>query len=142
MKYVFLVSHGEFAQGLAHAAGMLAGKDRDDILYAGLKEDTGADGFTEELKEKLKVVKPEDEILLFGDIIGGSPLTTAANVISEVGLLPNTSIVGGVNLPFIITSILMKDVMDTDELIAQQIEEARPQLKEFVLETETSDDDI
>ena len=35
MKYVFLVSHGELAEGMATALGMLAGQGREDILSAG-----------------------------------------------------------------------------------------------------------
>ncbi len=142
MKYVVLVSHGTLAPGMANAVGMLAGSDRDDILAVGMEEDMGADIFADKLREKLKVVKPEDEILLFADIVGGSPLTTAANVIAEEGLLDNTAMVGGMNLPFVITSTLMKDIEDTDELIDKQIQEASQELKRFSLEVENDDDDI
>lgn len=36
MKYLVLVSHGQFADGLKDALSMLAG-ERDDVLSAGLK---------------------------------------------------------------------------------------------------------
>ena len=144
MKYIVLVSHGNLAPGFENALRMLAGSKREDILSVGLKEDTGADGFSKELEEKLEVVKPEDEVLLYGDIIGGSPLTTAANVISQKGLLGQTHMVGGVNLPFILASALMKDNLETGTLIDTLISEARGALQTFEvsLDDEASDDEI
>ena len=139
---VTLVSHGQFAPGFKNALGMLARSDRDDIIAAGLEEDMGAEKFADVVKEKLEGITNEDEILLFGDILGGSPLTTAANVIAENDLLENTSIVGGVNLPFVITVALMKDTMDTDELIASQIAEAKDQIRVFELEDDSEEMDI
>lgn len=37
MKYVILVSHGKFAEGLANALSMLVGK-REDIIAVGLED--------------------------------------------------------------------------------------------------------
>ena len=44
MKYVVLVSHGEFAEGLANALSMLAGQ-REDVIAVGLKDGKTADEF-------------------------------------------------------------------------------------------------
>ena len=46
MKYVIMVSHGEFAPGLHSAVKMMTG-DRDDVLSTSLKADMSADQFAE-----------------------------------------------------------------------------------------------
>lgn len=83
MKYIVLVSHGMFAPGLHDALGMLAGENRSGILSTSLKNGMGADEFAEHFKELISVVKEEDEILLFADLLGGSPLTVSANVLAS-----------------------------------------------------------
>ena len=140
MKYVILVSHGEFAPGLKNALGMLAGK-REDLLAAGLKDGRSADEFARDFEELIKPVGPDDEILLLGDLIGGSPLTTACNVLCEKGLAANTRVIGGMNLPLALTALLMKDSMDLDTLKESISEQAKEALKEFVLSTEDEDEE-
>jgi PTS system N-acetylgalactosamine-specific IIA component len=112
MRYVLLVSHGEFAPGLHKAIEMLAGSAREDVLSTSLKNGMGADEFADNVREVLKDITEEDEIAMFADIVGGSPLTTAANVIAEKGMLDRTVMVGGMNLPLVLSTILTKDFAD------------------------------
>ncbi len=141
MKYVVLVSHGEFAQGLRSAVCMLAGEDRSDVLATSLKDGMGANEFAENVKTLLKDVKEDDEIILFADIVGGSPLSTAANTIAELGLLPRTTMVGGMNLPLVITTVLSKDDEETSEVIAEALEAAQGQLHEFKIAADDDEDE-
>lgn len=142
MKYVLLVSHGTLAPGLHNALGMLAGEDREDILSLGLENGTGADEFAGKLKLKLTGVTKEDEILLLADLVGGSPLTTAANVIAELDLIDRTVMIGGMNLPLALSAVLMKDSMELSELKEMLLPEAREELKEFTVVKENEEDEI
>ena len=87
MKYILLVSHGTMAQGVHSVLDMLVGEGREDILSTSLKNGMGADELAENVRKCVSVVKREDELLVFADLIGGSPLTTTANVLAEEGLL-------------------------------------------------------
>ena len=49
MKYVVLVSHGEFAKGLANALAMLAG-EKKEVIAVGLENGKTADEFAEVFK--------------------------------------------------------------------------------------------
>lgn len=142
MKYVLLVSHGTMAPGLHNALNMLAGEGRDDILSTSLENGMGSDVYAENVRKCISKITEEDEILLFGDLVGGSPLTTAANVIAEQGLMKQTLMIGGMNLPITLSAVLMKDTMEREELKAMLIPEAREELKEFVVENEESEDEI
>ncbi|MBQ6636511.1 MAG: PTS fructose transporter subunit IIA [Lachnospiraceae bacterium] len=141
MKYVVLVSHGEFAPGLHKAVNMLAGEEREDVLSTSLKNGMGADEFAEKVKSVLSVVGPEDEIILFADIVGGSPLATTANVLMEMDLLGRTRMIGGMNLPLVLTCVLSKDDEETAELIDELIEGAKEQIKEFVVAVDDEEEE-
>lgn len=141
MKYVLLVSHGTFAPGLKNALGMLLG-EREDLLAVSLENGMGADQFADQVEAVLPRLGKEDELILFADIVGGSPLTTAANVIGKNGLLEQTTMVGGMNLPLVLSAMLSKDTADTKSLLETWIGESREQMKVFQVEAETSEEDI
>lgn len=139
MKYLVLVSHGQFADGLKDALSMLAG-ERDDVLSAGLKNGKSADEFAEEFSHVIEGIHQDDEIILLGDLIGGSPLTTAMNVIAEKGLSEHCTTIGGMNLPLALTTVLMKETMARDDLVVQVLNEAQSALKEFKVVNDDEDD--
>lgn len=142
MKYIVLVSHGHFADGIHSALKMLDGGERSDIISMGLEPEMGSAVFAERFKEKLSIIKPDDEILLFGDLASGSPLTMAANTISELGLLDITTVYGGANLPLVLNASLMKDAMDTADLKEMLLTDARDELKLMSFDEDDEDNEI
>lgn len=142
MKYIVLVSHGDLAAGFHSALEMLDGGERNDIIHMGLKPDMGSEVYTKEFKKKIESITNDDEIFLFGDIGGGSPLTMASNVLAEKGLLDKASIYGGTNLPLVLNASLMKDSMETDELNDYILECGQEEVKRISFSDDDSDDDI
>lgn len=137
MKYVILVSHGKFANGLNDALSMLAG-NREDILSVGLENGKSVDEFTALFTEKVKDISNDDDVILLGDIIGGSPLTNATNVLVNKGI--KTVILGGMNLPLALTTVLIKDTVSLDEIADQVLEQARMAMQEFKIVEESEED--
>ena len=132
-----------FANGIHDAVKMLSGNESDEIRSIGLLRDMGADEFAVEFRKILPELGPEDEIIMFADIVGGSPLSTAANVIAEEGLLDKTLMIGGMNLPLVLTGVLSKDDMTFDEIKTELLEDAAAGVKVFSVETDAgADDDI
>lgn len=142
MKYIVLVSHGTMAPGVHNALSMLAGSGRADILSTSLENGMGSMEFAENVRKCISGITKEDEIILLGDLIGGSPLTTAANVIAEEGLLDRTTMLGGMNLPLALSAAVMKDNMETSELVEMLIPESREMLQEFKISSTESEDEI
>ena len=91
MKYVVLVSHGTFAPGLHSVLKMLAGGEREDVISVGLEDGMSADEFAEKFSNAISKITVDDEIILLGDIVGGSPLTNAIEQVSNKGLIGQTS---------------------------------------------------
>lgn len=141
MKYVVLVSHGTFAPGLHSVLNMLVGGGREDILSTSLQDGMGADEFAENFGKLVEPIKEEDEIILLADIIGGSPLTTALDVLTKKGLLAKTTAFGGMNLPMALTATLMKDALDTESLKASLVSESRDAIKEMELKLDDDEED-
>ncbi|MCI8488721.1 MAG: PTS fructose transporter subunit IIA [Lachnospiraceae bacterium] len=142
MKYVVLVSHGMLAPGLHNALAMLVGEGREDIRSTSLENGMSSTVYAENVRKCISGITSEDEILLFGDLVGGSPLTTAANVIAEAGLMDKTAMAGGMNLPLVLSAAISKDDMDTEELMEMLITESREELKRFRIEPTESEDEI
>ena len=140
MRDLILVSHGTFAPGLHNALGMMAGSDREDIRSTSLLDGMDVDTFRANFAELVQDITPEDEIILTADIIGGSPLTTALDVLTEKGLLARTLAIGGMNLPLVLTAAFADADTPLDELEAELTGEAKDQIKRFALGGDEDDD--
>lgn len=140
MRYLILVSHGTFAPGLHNALGMMAGSDREDIRSTSLLDGMDVDTFRANFAELVGDITSEDEIILTADIIGGSPLTTALDVLTEKGLLGKTLAIGGMNLPLVLTAAFADADTPLDELEAELTGEAKDQIKRFALGGDEDDD--
>ena len=141
MKYVLIVSHGMLAPGLHDAVKMLAGEDKPEVRSTSLKNGMGADEYADNFRQLTEDIGPDDEVILFADIVGGSPLATTANVLLETGLLERTRMIGGMNLPLVLTCVLSKDDEETADLIDELIEGAREQIKEFTIAVDDEDEE-
>ena len=143
MKYVILVSHGTFAQGLHNTLGMLAGSGRDDILSLGLLDGMSVDTFGGNFAKLIQNINKDDHIFLLADIIGGSPLTTSLNILSDCGLLQNTTAFGGMNLSMALNAVLEDDT-DLNAFKKLILSEAHESAAEFVIQLsdEGEEDDI
>ena len=140
MRYLILVSHGTFAPGLYNALGMMAGSDREDIRSTSLLDGMDVDTFRANFAELVQDITPEDEIILTADIIGGSPLTTALDVLTEKGLLGKTLAIGGMNLPLVLTAAFAEEGTPLEELEQELTGEAKDQIKRFDLGGDEDDD--
>ena len=140
MKYMILVSHGMFAPGLHDALMMLLGGEHEEIKSVSLRNGVSSEVFAKEVEETLDSIKEGSEIIVCGDLIVGSPLTTTINLMSQRGMLDKTVIIGGMNLPLVLTTALMKDSMDLQMIPDAALAEATGSLKQFVVETQEEDD--
>lgn len=141
MRYVVMVSHGDFAPGLHSAVQMMTGK-RDDVLSTSLRDGMGTDEFSDNFTALISGFTEEDEVILLADILSGSPFTNALRILDEKGFTPRTLVIAGMNMPLAITAVLMKDNMDLAMLKETLLSEGRNGLCEFVAQSDDSEDDI
>ncbi len=133
MKYVLLVSHGTLAPSMHETLKAFFLGDRADLIHANMEEGMGPDEYIDEVRETLSVIKPEDELIVLADLLGGSPLTYASYVINEMGLLDRSWFLSGMNLPMVIDIMTKKDTMSTRYLMNHFLDEARETVVPFAL---------
>lgn len=139
MRYIILVSHGTFAPGLHNAAGMMLG-ERGDIRSTSLEDGMDTETYKANVAKLIADIGTEDEILLLADIIGGSPLTNALNVLTEHGLLEKTTAIGGMNFPMVLTAAFADEDMTLAEAAEEVMGEAKEQIKRFDLGIDADDE--
>jgi PTS system N-acetylgalactosamine-specific IIA component len=142
MKYLLLVSHGGFAEGLKTSLAMFAGDKMDQVIAIGLKDGKTVDDFAKDFRQAISGLTAEDSVIVLADIVGGSPLTTACSVLDELGKLDDAVILGGMNLPMAITSAVMKDMLEGDAFVQAVLPEAQAALQEFKIVSDDEEDDI
>ena len=140
MRYYILVSHGVFAPGLHSAVSMMAGAGRSDIRSTSLEDGMDVPTYRAALEQLVADITAEDEILLFGDIIGGSPLTNAVDVLTKKGLLDKTIAIGGMNLPLVLTAVFSDEDTPLEEVAEETMIEAIGQIKRFTMDGDEDDD--
>lgn len=135
MFKIFLSSHGKFASGVQSTLSILMGSnDKLTVFDAYVDESSVQD----HLEEFFSTVEADDEVLLLSDLYGGSVNTAMCQYLDR----PNTRLVAGVNVAFVLQVMLEESVDDDrlDEIIA----ESRNGLQRVVIEKteETSEDDF
>ena len=110
MNYVILITHGKFAEGLHDTLKMFVG-EREDVLSIGLRAGEDVAALASRINECCEGFNENDQFIVLGDMIGGSPLTTLMNCFSEHNLLKRSVILGGLNLAMALNAVLMKEGM-------------------------------
>lgn len=141
MKYLLLVSHGGFAEGLKTSLAMFAGDKMDQVIAVGLKDGKTVDDFAKDSRQAISGLTADDSVVVLADIVGGSPLTTACSVLDEVGKI-DAIILGSMNLPMAITSAVTKDMLEGDAFVQAVLPEAQAALQEFKIVSDDEEDDI
>lgn len=144
MKYLLLVSHGDFSSGLKQTLSMFSGDVINSVIAVGLKPNEGSPLLKSRVESIISKLPDSSEFVVLADIIGGSPLTTVCDVLNDHGKLNDSLIMGGMNFSMALTAVMSKESMKNDELKAKILAEAKQAIKvlDIVKTSETSDDDI
>jgi len=133
MKQILIASHGHFASGV---------KSTIDLIFGERKDITAIDCYTDDEQPKDKIesylstLKPEDALIICTDIAGGSVNQLMVQYLSR----PNTYLIAGVNVAFMVELSMAPDMPSREELKAM-IERGRNQLM-YVDETLSAEDDF
>ena len=144
MKYLILVSHGKFSEGLKDALGMFVGDNMDSVRAIGLQSGEDTKVLATRFKKLVSELTDDAELVVLGDIMGGSPLTTITNVLNQEGKLEKSIIFGGMNFPMALNAAILKDSLSQQDLGTAIMKEAVSAVKQFSLieKSDENDDDI
>ncbi|PEG81764.1 PTS sugar transporter subunit IIA [Lactobacillus sp. UMNPBX17] len=143
MKYLIMVSHGRFAEGVKTSLEMFAGDANDRVFALCLHNGKSADDFKQDVEDFLDQhkFKEDDEFIILADIIGGSPLTTFLNVFSARGYLDRAVVLGGMNFTMALTATVSLDTMDKEAIAKTALSEAKTAVQQYEVPSSTDNDD-
>lgn len=107
---VLLMSHGNFAKSAIESAELIIGKQENYETLSVFVVDH-VNSLKEEMLEKVERLDTSKGLIVFTDIVGGTPMNLAGNLIER----ENTIICSGLNLP-ILLEILLNRSKSIDEL--------------------------
>lgn len=109
---VLVVTHSSLGKGLVESAKML-GSNVENVDYLTFGEDCGIEFLEEEIGSY--VAANEGAILIFTDILGGSPFNVSTLLTHE---RENVEIFYGVNLPIFLEALAQRESMELTKLVA------------------------
>lgn len=97
MRGIIIASHGKFAEGMHDAIKMFSG-DLENFSYISLLPDQDLKSFIDDLKNKIDEVDSGDGVVVFCDLLYGTPSNIASSLLKEEKYKEKLEIISGINL--------------------------------------------
>lgn len=134
MRGYLLISHGTYATALKSSLAMITG-ELDQVFAVGLEPSDGPETFTAKMDAQLAIMTAYDEIIVFTDLLGGSPGNAA---VTKFMTDPRVHIVAGMNFPMLLNTVLSEGI-DLSAVV-QSGKDGIVDVKAFI-QASSSDDD-
>ena len=121
MRKILLASHACLASGMKSSVEMVTGPQEHLSAVCAYTEETP--DFKGHLETVIRDLKPEDELVIVTDVLGGS----VNNEASQFKNLANVHVIAGMNLALVL-SLVISTEPDTSKLIEESIHAAKEQM--------------
>jgi fructoselysine/glucoselysine PTS system EIIA component len=122
MRKFLIAAHGTFSSGIKSSLDIIIGK-MDNVFIIDAYVD-GNQSIDNELCAMLHNIQPDDELVVFTDLMGGS----ITNQILRNAFQENVHIVSGMNLPLLIEIMMADSETPVKKVIDHAISLAREQV--------------
>ena len=134
MKGILLISHGQMAPGMVDSLSMFFGKNIPQLDCLSLTPSMGAEEFADLLRGKIEEVDTGEGVVIFADLMGGTPFNQAA-----LQLRDGVDLIAGMNLAMIMEYLGTREFMDFEA--ADVVEKGRAAVVDGKAILSSSDDD-
>lgn len=127
---IIVTGHGNFGTGVSSSVKLIAGTPEHYEAIDFVQEDSVED-LERKLMDAVKKLNECDSIIIFTDLVGGSPFKTAV----EVSMKSETKIIvlGGTNLGMLIETSMARGFMeDVDALADMAVNTGKDQVIKYV----------
>ena len=111
MKGIVLTSHGSMAQGVLETSKLFFG-EQAQMKACCLNADDNPDDFVDVLKEAIKEVDTGDGVVVFCDMLFGTPCNCMARIIGEDLESDAIQVVTGLNLAMILQILAVREASE------------------------------
>ncbi|HVU56099.1 MAG TPA: hypothetical protein VHD83_13635 [Puia sp.] len=117
-----IATHGTFAQGLKSSLDVIAGPQKDVFFIQAYLDNV--DSIQKELETLLKNKGPQEEWVIFTDLLGGS----ITNQVVRYASGEHVHIIAGVNLPLLLELVLSDPAIPVEAVVEDILIKAREQM--------------
>lgn len=133
MVGIILTGHAHFATGLTSSLELIAGA-QENYQAVDFKSTDSSDDLVANLKQAVANLADCDKILVFSDLIGGSPFKLAVELKYELAAEKEIEVLAGTNLGMLIETCMMaKFNDDLGSLVDSALNAGRQQVFKFEL---------
>lgn len=117
MRGIIIASHGKFAEGMYDAIKMFSG-ELENFSYISLLPDQDLKSFIEELKDKIDKVDSGDGVVVFCDLLYGTPSNIVSSLLKEEIYKEKLEIISGINLATVLEyTNTRNEIFDRNKLL-------------------------
>lgn len=117
MRGIIIASHGKFAEGMYDAIKMFSG-ELENFSYISLLPDQDLKSFIEELKNKIDKVDTGDGVVVFCDLLYGTPSNIVSSLLKEEIYKEKLEIISGINLATVLEyTNTRNEIFDRNKLL-------------------------
>lgn len=128
---IIVTGHGNFASGISSAVKLVAGSQENYEIVDFLETDSG-DMLRQRLTKAVERLDNCEDILVFSDLIGGSPFKIAVEISIECS--KNIHVIAGTNVGMILEQVMLRNDEDSVEaLVEKALETGKNQVIHFSL---------
>ena len=113
MKGIVITSHGPMAQGILETSKLFFG-EQAQMTARCLSSEDNPDEFVDVLKEAIAEVDTGDGVIVFADMLFGSPCNCLARIIAEDMESDKVQVITGVNLAMILQILATREAGDPE----------------------------
>ncbi|HJA13039.1 MAG TPA: PTS sugar transporter subunit IIA [Candidatus Mediterraneibacter merdipullorum] len=139
---LIVTGHANFGSGLTSSVNLIAG-EQEDYRHVDFLPTYSTEDLAREMTKALDDLKDCEGVIIFTDLMGGSPFNVAAQISRGKD---NVRIVAGTNLPMLVEIVMSRKFMDDlDGLVDSVIETGKEQVTKYEFKQvvqEESDDGI
>ncbi len=111
MKGIIIASHGNMAQGILDTSKLFFG-EQAQMKALCLQANDNPEEFVDVLKEGIKEVDTGDGVIVFCDMLFGSPCNCMTKILAEDLDNPKLDVITGVNLAMILQILAVRENSD------------------------------
>lgn len=137
-----VTGHANFGSGMTSSVNLIAG-EQEAYQYVDFLPTYSTEDLAAELNKALDALKDCEGVIIFTDLMGGTPFNTAA----QLGRArENVRILAGTNLPMLVEVVMSRKFMDDlDGLVDSLLQTGKEQVAKFefkqALQEEPGDED-
>ena len=125
---LIVTGHANFGSGMTSSVNLIAG-EQEAYRYVDFLPTYGTEELTEEIAKAMDELKDCEGIIIFTDLMGGSPFNVAASLGHGK---ENVRIVAGTNLPMLVEIVMSRKFMDDlDRLVESVLETGKEQVTKY-----------